>query len=85
MPPHDEPAAGSDEEARRHRRGRIVIDADAVVPEDFVPGFVADDLTDTGAHTSATPEPAAPQPPAPGPYRAATTQRRRRRRTAHRT
>jgi hypothetical protein len=42
--------------------------ADAFVPEDFVPVFVSDDLTDTGAHTSAVmPVPVAPEPRAPAP------------------
>ena len=54
-----EEVAGTDEAA-------AVVDADAIVPEDFVPVFVSDDLTDTGAHTSATtPVPLTPAPRAP--------------------
>lgn len=49
------------------------VDPDAVVPEDFVPVFVSDDLTGTGAHTSATPEPAQTAPPPPASPAAAPT------------
>lgn len=60
---------GADESIAETSGSPGPVDPDAVVPEDFVPVFVSEDLTDTGAHTSAVPEPTATTPPAP----AATT------------
>jgi hypothetical protein len=63
----DAPAEGADEALADTDESGSAVDADAVVPEGFVPAFVSDDLTDTGTHTSATPQPAASAPPAAAP------------------
>lgn len=59
--PRSADAGAGDDEAIAETGGAVT---EAVVPEDFVPLFVSDDLTETGAHTSATPAPAPPAPPA---------------------
>lgn len=60
-------AAGVDETVVDTEGSATIVDSAAVVPEDFVPSFVSEDLTDTGAHTSATPAPAPSAPPATPP------------------
>ena len=68
--------AGADEAVASTDDGRVVLNGGPVVPADYVPGFVTTDLTDQGAHVSATPPPslAAPLPASePDPQPQATT------------